>query len=88
MRTRPETHTQDMPTQREQVGTRLGSRIIVDPATCTQWVVIEIRDAPYDRRDASSLVFSTEGVMRRVRNYPRNWLELTDAELLRLSTQR
>jgi hypothetical protein len=65
---------------------RPGSRVFLDPATSTQWVVIEIRDAPYDPRGGRSLVFSTDGVMRRVRDYPADWLTLTDEELCRLST--
>jgi hypothetical protein len=72
----------------EAVGVRLGSRVVVDPATSTHWVVVEIRDAPYDRRGGRSLVFSTDGVMRRVRNFPGNWFELNDQDLLALSFHR
>jgi hypothetical protein len=68
-------------------GTRHGSRVILDPATSIQWVITEIRDAPYDRRGGRSLVFSTDGVMRRVRDFPENWRELSDAELVRLSSR-
>jgi hypothetical protein len=74
--------------QRDTVGTRVGSRLVVDPVTSLQWIVVEIRDAPYDRRDGRSLVFSTDGVMRRVRNYPPNWFQLSDAELMQLSSAR
>ena len=74
--------------QRDTLGTRLGSRVVIDPVTSVQWVVVEIRDAPYDRRDGRSLVFSTDGVMRRVRNYPPNWFQLNDAELMQLSAKR
>ena len=74
--------------QREITGVRLGSRVVVDPATSTHWVIVEIRDAPYDRRGGRSLVFSTDGVMRRVRDFPANWFELSDHDLLALSTHR
>lgn len=74
--------------QREIAGVRLGSRVVVDPATSTHWVIVEIRDAPYDRRGGRSLVFSTDGVMRRVRDFPANWFELSDYELLALSSHR
>jgi hypothetical protein len=69
-------------------GTRFGSRLVVDRSSNVQWVVFEIRNASYDRRDGRSLVFSTDGVMRRVRNFPANWIELPDEELLVLSHQR
>jgi hypothetical protein len=71
--------------QRELRDNRVGSRVLVDPATNIQWVVVEIRDRLYDRRDSRSLVFLTDGVMRRVRNYPPDWFELADADLLGLS---
>jgi hypothetical protein len=74
--------------RQETVGGRLGSRVVFDRATNTQWVVFEIRNAPYDRRDGRSLVFSTDGVMRRVRNYPENWVELGDDDLLQVSHRR
>jgi hypothetical protein len=72
-----------------QVGSsaRARSRIFLDPATSTQWSVIEIVEASYDRRGGRSLVFSSDGVMRRVRDYPPNWAELSDEELIRLSTR-
>lgn len=73
--------------QREAVGVRLGSRVVIDPVTSLHWVIVEIRDAPYDRRGNRSLVFSTDGVMRRVRDFPANWFTLSDAELLELSTR-
>jgi hypothetical protein len=47
--------------------------------------VQEIRDCGYDRRASFSLVFTSDMVMRRVRNYPPNWIELSDAELIALS---
>jgi hypothetical protein len=49
------------------------------------WHIYELVETTYDRR--SSLVFETEGVIRRVRNYPAEWRLLPDAELLALSWQ-
>jgi len=56
-----------------------GRRLVVDGES---WVVYELSSS-YDRRGAS-LVFECETVVRRVRDYPRHWLELPDAELARL----
>ena len=39
----------------------------------------------FDRRSGMSLVFSSEGAMRRVRNYPADWMDLSDEELIALS---
>lgn len=47
-----------------------------------RWLVYELLPA-YDRRGAS-LVFESENVVRRVRDYPGNWRELADADLLPL----
>jgi hypothetical protein len=74
--------------RQETSGARFGSRVVVDRSTNAQWVVFEIRNASYDRRDGRSLVFSTDGVMRRVRNFPTDWLELSDDDLLDLSHHR
>jgi hypothetical protein len=77
-----------MAMRNEATGIRVGSRVVVDPTTSTPWVVVEIRDAAYDRRGGRSLVFSTDGVMRRVRNFPANWYELSDSDLLEVSSHR
>jgi hypothetical protein len=50
-----------------------------------QWRIYELLPASYDRRGGNTLVFETEGVIRRVRNYPDNWRELPPAELFALS---
>jgi hypothetical protein len=63
---------------------RLESRSIHDTSGVS-WLVQEIRDWGYDRRASSSLVFTSDDVMRRVRHYPANWITLSDAELLVLS---
>jgi hypothetical protein len=47
-----------------------------------QWLVYELTSA-YDRR-GGSLVFESENVVRRVRDYPENWRELPDEDLLPL----
>jgi len=51
------------------------------------WRVYEQPFAEYDRRTGMSLIFASDGAMRRVRNYPAEWTEMPDAELLRLSWQ-
>ena len=52
------------------------------------WTVRELAPASYDRRQSPSLVFSTDEVIRRVRNYPPDWRTLSDAELYALSLGR
>jgi hypothetical protein len=49
------------------------------------WKVREIVASDYDRRGSRALVFETADIMRRVRHFPPNWRELTDAELYALS---
>jgi hypothetical protein len=48
------------------------------------WKVYELRDR-YDRRGTPSLIFESEMVVRRVRNYPPDWRSWDDESLLRLS---
>jgi hypothetical protein len=43
---------------------------------------------PYDRRAQSSLIFEADDAVRRVRNYPKDWHELPEAELYALSLGR
>ena len=52
-----------------------------------EWRVYE-QVSVYDRRQAPDLVFESDGVIRRVRNYPPNWKELSDAALLAVSWGR
>lgn len=62
---------------------RLGAReLVVD---YVRWWVYELPAAPFDRRTSPSLVFETEGAMRRVRDYPADWRSLTEDELYALS---
>ena len=49
-----------------------------------QWTVEEIANV---HATGNSLVFSSIGVARRVRNYPTNWRALTDNELAVLKDQ-
>ena len=63
---------------------RLASRSVRD-AHGVAWLIQEVRDFGYDRRVSSSLVFSSDDAMRRVRDYPPNWIELSADELIALS---
>ena len=49
------------------------------------WLVYELPASPLDRRTSPSLVFESDATVRRVRNYPRSWRELSDEELFALS---
>lgn len=49
------------------------------------WHVYERAFADYDRRRGPSLVFFSEGAVRRVRDYPADWIELSDEDLIALS---
>ncbi|MEO7457223.1 MAG: hypothetical protein ABIY52_13245 [Gemmatimonadaceae bacterium] len=51
----------------------------------SRWRVYEQPFSDYDRRSGMSLIFASEGAVRRVRNYPANWADLSDEELLALS---
>jgi hypothetical protein len=50
-----------------------------------RWRVFEQPFSDYDRRSGMSLIFASEGAVRRVRNYPTNWSALSDADLMVLS---
>ena len=50
-----------------------------------RWQVYEKAFDPFDRRSGMSLIFASDGAMRRVRNYPANWIDLSDEELAKLS---
>jgi len=49
------------------------------------WLVSEGPFSEYDRRSGSSLIFSSELAVRRVRDYPSDWFTLSDADLAALS---
>ena len=57
-------------------------RSVVDAAG-TFWQVCEVEYA-LDRRTGRSLVFESDGSVRRVRQYPETWYDLADEELARL----
>jgi len=63
---------------------RLRSRILYD-AQGLRWTVQEVLGPSYSRRASRSLVFTADGIMRRVRSFPENWADLDDPDLLRLS---
>lgn len=63
------------------------TRTIVDPTTRV-WFVREISGPTYDRRGSGSLVFLSDDVMRRVRDYPPDWHTLPDEALYALSLRR
>ena len=48
------------------------------------WLVYELPPALADRRSTPSLVFECDAILRRVRNYPPEWRELSDADLASL----
>jgi len=56
--------------------------IVVDRV---RWLVYELPPPVFDRRAAPSLVFESEGTVRRVRSYPAEWRSLTDEALFALS---
>jgi hypothetical protein len=55
--------------------------------TARLWTVHEKQPAS-DTPDAASLLFVSDYSIRRVRDYPANWFELSDAELFEVSLNR
>ena len=49
------------------------------------WLVYELPPGELDRRTTPTLTFECEGLIRRVMNYPADWRQLSDDELLNLS---
>jgi hypothetical protein len=49
-----------------------------------RWVVQEVAAPAFDRRGGTHLLFDGETIMRRVREFPANWDQLSDAELYEL----
>lgn len=49
------------------------------------WLVYEL-GPPYDRR-GPSLVFESVNLIRRVRNFPSNWRDLSDSDLVMVKNQ-
>lgn len=52
------------------------------------WIVREETRGQYDRRSRPDLVFESAAIVRRVRDYPDDWLQLPDAELMSVSNRR
>lgn len=65
---------------------REGARRLI--ADGMAWLVFELPASAYDRRAGPSLVFESDDTMRRVRTFPANWRELSDADLWALSWTR
>jgi len=51
----------------------------------TRWRVREMPFSQYDRRRGRSLIFWSDGAVRRVRDYTTDWHELSDEALALLS---
>ncbi len=49
------------------------------------WTVFEVGMPAYDRRSGKCLIFDSQDIVRRVRNYPADWYDLPDADLYALS---
>ena len=61
---------------------RTARRVVVDGEL---WLVYELPPMLFDRRSTPSLVFESEAIFRRVRNFPAAWRELSDNELFDVS---
>ena len=61
---------------------RTARQFIVD---ATRWLVYELPPHQFDRRTTPSLVFESDYVVRRIRDYPADWRDLGDDELFALS---
>ena len=59
-------------------------RVFVDDEGA-RWQVKEMPFSEYDRRHGLSLIFWSDGAVRRVRDYPSDWDLLSDEELALLS---
>ena len=49
------------------------------------WLIYELPPLVFDRRNSATLIFESDDVMRRVRNYPPQWRELSDDDLFAIS---
>lgn len=63
------------------------NRPIVEVDRTYPWLVYELASS-FDRWATPSLVFESEGAVRRVRNYPLDWRQLSDGELFSPSWRR
>jgi hypothetical protein len=71
-------------TGREDEAAEQPVRVFVD-ADGVRWSVKETPFSEYDRRRGVSLIFWSEGAVRRVRDYPADWQLLPDEDLALLS---
>jgi hypothetical protein len=53
-----------------------------------QWVVKEVPSSQSDGGDGPSLLFSSNSVIRRVRDFPPDWFDWSDEELIAVSLRR
>ena len=74
----------ELPSSRLRELQRTARRIATESAL---WLVYELASA-YDRRQSPCLIFESDMTVRRVRDYPANWRELSDDDLLSLSWSR
>jgi hypothetical protein len=75
----------DPNTRNDQSKTEQPALRVFHDADGQRWQVFERAFDTFDRRSGASLIFVSEVAMRRVRNYPANWMELSDDALASLS---
>lgn len=63
-------------------------RSIVDPVDGTRWTIVERAPAGEHAAGERSLYFVGDGIFRRIRIFPVNWAELSDADLAALGRTR
>jgi hypothetical protein len=78
----PKPPHRNLATPAEGVSERV--RAFLDPDG-VHWRVFEQAFGDYDRRRGMSLIFASDAAVRRVRDYPADWLYLSDEELIELS---
>jgi hypothetical protein len=61
---------------------RTARLIVVD---AVPWLVYELPPMRFDRRNTPSLIFESDEVVRRVRDFPMNWRALGDEDLFAVS---
>lgn len=69
---------------RLKADTRLETRTRALVADGLHWQVREERWPTTDRRTGTCLIFDAETVVRRVRNFPPDWFDWSDADLYSL----
>lgn len=84
----PEQRAASSDRQHQSARARALATARIVPTDDGQWRVYELESGPYDRRSGRSLIFESDGVLRRVRDYPANWRELSDAQLMEVSWRR